>query len=60
MTVDQSPRKYGTGPGSNSRPLDLQSDTHLKPDTLPTALHGPVSSVNVSVIFTEYLFVGLI
>ena len=26
---DQSPRKYGAGPGSNSRPLDLQSDTHL-------------------------------
>ena len=26
---DQSPRKYGTGPGSNSRPLDLQSETHL-------------------------------
>ena len=23
---DQSQRKYGTGPGSNSRPLDLQSD----------------------------------
>ena len=23
---DQSPRKYGTGPRSNSRPLDLQSD----------------------------------
>ena len=46
MTVelfhDQSPRKYGTGPGSNSRPLDLQSDTHLSPDTLPTALCGPV------------------
>ena len=33
MTVelfhDQSPRKYGTGLGSNSRPLDLQSDSHL-------------------------------
>ena len=26
---DQSPRKYGTGPGSYARPLDLQSDTHL-------------------------------
>ena len=23
---DQSPRKYGTGPGSNLQPLDLQSD----------------------------------
>ena len=23
---DQSPQKYGTGPGSNSGPLDLQSD----------------------------------
>ena len=39
---DQSPQKYGTALGSNSRPLDLQSDTHLKPDTLPTALRGPV------------------
>ena len=28
--------------GSNSRPLDLQSDSHLLPDTLPTALCGPV------------------
>ena len=38
MTVDQSPRKYGTGPGSNSLPLDLQLDSHLLPDTLPTEL----------------------
>ena len=29
-----------TGPGSNSQPLDLQSDSHLLPDTLPTALRG--------------------
>ena len=32
---------YGTGPGSNSRPLDLQSDTYLQSDTLSTALRGP-------------------
>ena len=38
---DQSPRKYETGPGSNLRPLDLQSDSHLLPDTLPTALRDP-------------------
>ena len=38
---DQSPRKYGTRAGSNSLPLDLQSDTYLQPDTLPTALRGP-------------------
>ena len=37
---DQTPRKYGTGPGSNSRPLDLQSDSHLLPDTLPTINYG--------------------
>ena len=43
---DQSPRKYGTGPGSNWRPLDLQSDSHLLPDTLPTALRGPVMKHN--------------
>ena len=29
---------YGTGPGSDSQPLDLQSDLHLLPDTLQTAL----------------------
>ena len=28
---DQSPRKYGTGQGSNLRPLDLQWDSHLLP-----------------------------
>ena len=32
----QSPRLFGTGPGSNWRPLDLQSAA------LPTALRGPV------------------
>ena len=48
---DQSPRKYGTGPGSNSLSLDLQSDSHLLPDTLPTALSGPVCFV------VRYLFV---
>ena len=41
LFYDQSPRKYGTGPGSNSGPLDLQSDSHLLPDTLPTVLRGP-------------------
>ena len=31
------------GPGRDrTRPLDLQSDSHLLPDTLPTALRGPV------------------
>ena len=40
MIHDQSPRKYGTGPGSISRPLDQQSDSHLLPDMLPTALRG--------------------
>ena len=37
------PGQAGTGTGSNSRPLDLQSDSHLLPDTLPTALRGPVT-----------------
>ena len=36
----QSPRKYGTGPGLTSGPLDL-------PDMLPTALHGPVQCQSV-------------
>ena len=31
----------GPGQGSNSRPLDLRSDSHLLPDTSPTALRGP-------------------
>ena len=35
--------KYRTGPGSNSRPLDLQSDSHLLPDMLLTAQRCPVS-----------------
>ena len=39
---DQSPRNLGTGLGSNSLPLDLQSDSHLLPDTLLTALPGPL------------------
>ena len=46
MTVeffhDRSPLKHGTGSGSNSRPLDLQSDSHLLPDTLRIALCSPV------------------
>ena len=29
-------------PGLNSLPVDLQSDSHLLPDKLPTALRGPV------------------
>ena len=33
--------KYGTRPGSNSRPLDLQSDLHLLPETLQTSLRSP-------------------
>ena len=39
---DQSPRMDGTGPVSNSRPLDLQSDSHVLSATLPipTALRG--------------------
>ena len=44
---DQSPRKYGTGPGSNSRPLDLQSNTDLclATDVCLTADPGVVSSI---------------
>ena len=47
---------YGTGPGSNSRPLDLQTDSHLLPDTLPTALRGPVGITSgISVVLpVEY------
>ena len=40
---DQSPRKYGTEPGSNSQLLDMQPDTYLQSDKLLTVLHcqGP-------------------
>ena len=33
----------------------MQSDSHLLPDTLPTALRGPVYSV-ISEIFMLYIF----
>ena len=29
------------------RPIDLQSDSHLLPDTLPTALRGPMRELIV-------------
>ena len=49
---DQSPRKYGARPGSNSQTLDLQSDT------LPTALCGPAHSDGIYHKPTpEYCFV---
>ena len=32
----------GSGRNRIHDPLDLQSDSHLLPDTLPTALRGPV------------------
>ena len=34
--------KYGTGLGSNLRPLYMESNTYLQPDTLQTALRGPI------------------
>ena len=39
-------RLYGNGSVSNSRPLDLQSDSHLLPDTLQTKLRSPVFIVS--------------
>ena len=39
-------RLHGNGPVSNSRPLDLQSDSHLLPDTLQTELRSPVFIVS--------------
>ena len=41
INLHESMGLVGGGGGSNSRPLDLQSDTYLQPDTLPTALRGP-------------------
>ena len=36
----KSPRKYGTRPGTNWQHLDLQPDTYLQSDTLPSGLRG--------------------
>ena len=36
--------KYGIVPVSNSCPLDLQSETYLQPDTLPTVLCSTILS----------------
>ena len=47
---------YGTKLGSNSRPLDLQSDSHLLPDTLQTALRG---LVNCRLLQNEVALLGL-
>ena len=64
MTVeiiyDQSPRKYGTGPGSNSQPLDLQSDSHLLPDTLPTALRGLVMMMMMMILMMMMMIMNLL
>ena len=61
MTVelfhDQSPRKYGTRHWSNSQPLDLQSDSHLLSDMLPTALRGPVFASKYNDAFQFLIFV---
>ena len=35
----------GTVPISNSQRLYVQSDMYLQPDTLQTALHGPVKFI---------------
>ena len=52
---DQSPQKYGTGPGSNMQPLDLQSDTFLQSDRLPTALRGPAPHCFFRPLFCLFL-----
>ena len=51
------PRKYGTGSGSNLRPLDLQSDSNMLPETLPTALRGPVLFLMVPWVGLQCLIV---
>ena len=46
---DQSPQKYGTGPGSNLRSLDLQSDMYMQSDMLPTALCSESLLLNTAI-----------
>ena len=41
------------GPGSNSRPLDQQSDTYLQSGTLPMALRGLVPSIYTTDMSSE-------
>ena len=60
MTVDIiswsiSPRKYGTGPGSNSRPLDLQSDTY---QIVPNYWTGPKNGQLAHLFFSFYVDKG--
>ena len=55
---DQTQLKYGTGPGSNSRPLDLQSDTNLQPDMLPTALRCPAEPAITGFSMHAYFDMG--
>ena len=47
-----SPLKYGTRLGSNLQPLDLQSNTNLQSDMLPTALSGWVE-LNVHTLWSK-------
>ena len=57
---DQSPRKYGTGLGSNSPSLDLQSVTHLQSDALPNALRGSVNSCLINKLgIVHYIYLGV-
>ena len=65
----KSLQKYGTRPGTNSQHLNLQSDTYLQSDMLPSAARGPskhtiirdecssrVSKVNLIFLGTKILF----
>ena len=51
----------GTGPDRISRPLDLHSDSHLLPDTLPTAqtvILNPTKFVGEQEHYRFFLFFG--
>ena len=43
IILDQAPQKYGTGPETNSQPLDLQSGASVVRH-VTTALRGPVKT----------------
>ena len=51
--------KVWNGPGLNSRLLDLQSDSHLLPDTLSTLLYSLVNPLTEKVLLSTYILLFL-
>ena len=54
---NQSPRRYGMGPGSNSRPMDLQSDSVVIAIYLAWNLHIQMEHSAIRSTFIKLPFV---